>query len=67
MIISKKLTLKTRGNGDTLDLTPGVERALRESSLANGVVTLFVIGSTAALTNLRVEPCYTFKSRLHDV
>jgi len=55
MIVSKKLTLSTRGNGDTVDITPGVERALRESKLVSGVVTLFVIGSTAALTTIKYE------------
>ena len=55
MIVSKKLTLNTNGNGDTLDITPGVERAVRESKLSSGVVTLFVIGSTAALTTIEFE------------
>ncbi len=55
MIVSKKLTLNTRGNGDTIDITAGVERALRESKLSSGVVTLFVIGSTAALTTIEYE------------
>ena len=55
MIAPKKLTLTTRGNGDTIDITPGVERALQESQLTNGVVTLFVVGSTAALTTIEYE------------
>jgi secondary thiamine-phosphate synthase enzyme len=55
MVISKKLTLKTKGNDDTLDITPGVQRAVAESHLANGVVTLFVVGSTAALTTIEYE------------
>ncbi len=55
MVISKKLTINTNGNGDTLDITPGVERALRESKLTSGVVALFVIGSTAALTTIEYE------------
>jgi thiamine phosphate synthase YjbQ (UPF0047 family) len=55
MIVSKKLTLKTNGNGDTIDITPGVERALAEANLASGVVTLFVVGSTAALTTIEYE------------
>jgi len=55
MIVSKKLTLNTRGHGDTIDITLGVERALRESKLISGVVTLFVIGSTAALTTIEYE------------
>ncbi len=55
MIVSKKLTLSTRGNGDTIDLTPGVERAIAEASVAHGIVTLFVVGSTAALTTIEYE------------
>jgi secondary thiamine-phosphate synthase enzyme len=55
MIVSKKLTVNTNGNGDTIDITPGVERAVKESKLTGGVVTLFVVGSTAALTTIEYE------------
>jgi secondary thiamine-phosphate synthase enzyme len=55
MIVSKQLAVKTRGNGDAIDLTPGVERAIAESNLLAGVVTLFVVGSTAALTTIEYE------------
>lgn len=55
MIVSKQLSAKTRGNGDTVDITPGVERAIAESNLSSGVVTLFVVGSTAALTTIEYE------------
>ncbi len=55
MIVSKKLTLNTNGNGDTIDLTPSVEHALVEASLTSGIVTLFVVGSTAALTTIEYE------------
>ena len=55
MVISKKIAIKTRGNDDTLDITSGVERALAEANLASGIVTLFVVGSTAALTTIEYE------------
>jgi secondary thiamine-phosphate synthase enzyme len=55
MIVSKKLALKTNGNSDTIDITPGVERAIKEAQLTSGVVTLFVVGSTAALTTIEYE------------
>ncbi|HSD85835.1 MAG TPA: secondary thiamine-phosphate synthase enzyme YjbQ [Anaerolineae bacterium] len=55
MIASKKLALKTRGNGDTIDITPAVARAIDEANLAGGIVTLFVVGSTAALTTIEYE------------
>jgi len=56
MVISKRLTLQTNGNGDTHDLTGAVARAIGESGVRDGVVTLFAVGSTAALTTIEFEP-----------
>ena len=47
---------ETRGNGDILDLTEDVQRAIRESGVTTGQATLMVVGSTAALTTLEYEP-----------
>src|SRR5574341_1976080 len=52
MVVSKSLTLQTKGRGDTHDLTGAVARAIGESGVRSGVVTLFVIGSTAGLTTI---------------
>jgi secondary thiamine-phosphate synthase enzyme len=56
MIVSKKIKMQTRGEGQTVDITSAVEQALHESSLVTGVVVLFVVGSTAALTTIEYEP-----------
>jgi len=56
MVISKALTLQTRGNGDTYDLTRSVAQVVLESGVSDGVAALFVIGSTAALTTIEFEP-----------
>jgi secondary thiamine-phosphate synthase enzyme len=56
VVISKRLMLQTEGNGDTHDLSRAVERALAEAGLSSGVVTLFVVGSTAGLTTIEFEP-----------
>ena len=56
MVVSQHLALQTRGQGDTRDLTDAVQRAVDESGLRDGVVTLFVIGSTAGLTTIEFEP-----------
>jgi secondary thiamine-phosphate synthase enzyme len=55
MVISKQLTLSTRGDGDTVDITAEVKRAVAESQVSSGVVALFVVGSTAALTTIECE------------
>lgn len=46
---------KTQGHADVIDLTPESNKAIRESGLINGIVTLFVTGSTGALTTIEFE------------
>lgn len=46
----------TRGEGDAVDLTGEVEKAVKESRIREGLVNLFVTGSTAALTTIEFEP-----------
>ena len=47
--------VKTSADTDILDITPQVNKAVSESDLENGAVTLFVPGSTAALTTIEYE------------
>jgi hypothetical protein len=56
MVVTKRISLETRGNGDTQDITREVARAVEESGVASGVVTLFCPGSTSALTTIEFEP-----------
>jgi secondary thiamine-phosphate synthase enzyme len=55
-VTTKQLSINTRGEGDILDVTENVAEAVVESSLKNGVVTIFVPGSTGALTTIEYEP-----------
>jgi secondary thiamine-phosphate synthase enzyme len=50
------LRLDTRGDGDIVDLTQGVQRVARATGVARGIVTVFVTGSTAAVTTMEYEP-----------
>jgi secondary thiamine-phosphate synthase enzyme len=49
-------SVATRGHGEILDVTPEVAEAVRASGIADGIATVFVTGSTAALTTLEFEP-----------
>lgn len=51
-----KLQEDTKGFCDIIDLTPKVRAELETSEFVNGLVTLFVAGSTAALTTVEYEP-----------
>ena len=50
------LRLQTEGEGQIIDLTPGLESALRSAGVDDGVLTVFVTGSTAAVTTMEYEP-----------
>ena len=49
------ITVNTTEDTDVIDLTPHVVREINGSGLRNGTVTLFVPGSTAALTTIEYE------------
>jgi secondary thiamine-phosphate synthase enzyme len=51
-----KITEKTAGFCDIIDITSKVRQRLETEKLQNGIATLFVSGSTAALTTIEYEP-----------
>ena len=56
MIITKKISLQTKGNGDIIDITREVEQEIAETEIKDGTVTIFVTGSTAGITTIEYEP-----------
>lgn len=50
------LRVRTRGNGDITDLTEGVAGIVHAAGMDRGVATVFVTGSTAAVTTMEFEP-----------
>lgn len=55
-IINNKIILDTKGAGDLIDITEKISNILASSKLRNGNLTVFVIGSTAAITTFEFEP-----------
>ena len=51
-----ELRFQTEGDGHVVDLTEGVERIVRAAEVEDGTVSVFVPGSTAAVTALEYEP-----------
>jgi secondary thiamine-phosphate synthase enzyme len=56
MVVSKKISLSTKGECDIVDITPQVAEQLSKSGIDNGTVTVFVAGSTAGVTTIEFEP-----------
>ncbi len=55
-IINKRIRLNTKGAGDLVNITDKIAQLLQSSKLENGNVTVFNIGSTAAITTFEFEP-----------
>jgi secondary thiamine-phosphate synthase enzyme len=56
MVATHRRDVATRGQGDAHDITDVVSRIVGESRIANGLATVFVVGSTAAVTTIEFEP-----------
>jgi hypothetical protein len=53
MIATHKLEISTKGQGDARDITEKVAAAVAASDARLGLVTVFVVGSTAGITTIR--------------
>jgi secondary thiamine-phosphate synthase enzyme len=51
-----QLRFSTEGDGDVVDLTEGVMSVVRSAGVVDGLVSVFVPGSTAAVTTMEHEP-----------
>ena len=51
-----ELRFTTEGDGDVIDLTAGVRSVVHSSGAMDGTVSVFVPGSTAAVTTMEFEP-----------
>jgi len=52
---SREISLQSRGNCDIIDITSQVAKNVKESGIDSGIVTLFIVGSTAGITTIEYE------------
>ncbi|MDD5039461.1 MAG: secondary thiamine-phosphate synthase enzyme YjbQ [Dehalococcoidales bacterium] len=55
MVVTRKISLQTKGQCDIIDITHQVEQQIAGTDIKNGIVTIFVAGSTAGLTTIEFE------------
>ncbi len=56
MVSAGQLRFSTQGDGDVVDITAGVESVVASAGVTDGLVSVFVPGSTAAVTAMEYEP-----------
>ncbi|MCF8885243.1 MAG: secondary thiamine-phosphate synthase enzyme YjbQ [Nitrososphaerota archaeon] len=54
-VYSGEIDLKTRGEGDIIDLSNQIVEHVKKSGVRNGLVSVFAVGSTVALTTMEYE------------
>jgi len=54
-VVSSILKVKSKGESDMIDLTGHTAKAVHDSNLKDGIITIFVVGSTAAVTTIEFE------------
>jgi thiamine phosphate synthase YjbQ (UPF0047 family) len=55
-IISDRIKLSTKGNGTLINISGHLAQRIEQSKLKTGNLTVFVVGSTAAITTFEYEP-----------
>jgi secondary thiamine-phosphate synthase enzyme len=55
-IVTEQFTVSSRGNSEVVDITEQVAVILAQRKLREGIVTVFVSGSTASITTTEFEP-----------
>jgi secondary thiamine-phosphate synthase enzyme len=55
-IVTESIQIRSRGENDMIDITRSISKAVEDSKIKYGIVTVFVAGSTAAVTTIEYEP-----------
>jgi len=55
-VLTKKISIETKGKSDMVDITAQVAAAVVESKFEEGIITVFVKGSTASISTVEYEP-----------
>ena len=56
MVVTRKISLQSKGHCDIIDITSQVEEQVTEANINNGIIGIFVSGSTAGITTIEFEP-----------
>jgi secondary thiamine-phosphate synthase enzyme len=56
VVKTKRIVLNTKGRDHVIDITGKVEEAISETKVKDGIVTVFIHGSTASVTTVEYEP-----------
>lgn len=56
MVVGEEITVSTSGFSDIRDITARITEVVKRSRISDGLVHIFVIGSTASVSTIEFEP-----------
>jgi thiamine phosphate synthase YjbQ (UPF0047 family) len=55
-IVTESIQIRSKGENDMINITESASKAVEDSKLKRGIVTIFIAGSTVAVTTIEYEP-----------
>ena len=55
-VYSDNINIKTSGENDIIDITDKTQKIIEESKIKDGIICLFIPGSTGGITTIEYEP-----------
>jgi len=55
-VYTDNITLVTKKESDIIDITQNVKKIIEKSKVKNGIVNVFIAGSTGSITTIEFEP-----------
>lgn len=55
-VYSDNIDIKTSGENDIIDITDKTQKIIEESKIKDGIICLFIPGSTGGITTIEYEP-----------
>src|ERR671933_1018406 len=55
-VVTRTINVSSNGENDMIDITTQINESVKATMLQDGIVTVFVSGSTAAVTTIEYEP-----------
>ena len=56
MVTGRKLSIRTEGLSQIINITPRVVELVESSDITSGILSVFAVGSTASITTMEFEP-----------
>ena len=55
VVETRTIRVSSKGETDVINITDQVSKAVRESKVKNGIVNIFVSGSTASVSTIMID------------